>query len=215
MPPDPRDTPSASRYARAELASLRFERTHADEVATALSALDCLLLGRKGVYASSELTSGRRAQRLQRDHGLADAAALREKLGAGDYATMLWTPNVSAAMAFAADLGDRMGSAELVISPAPFAAPGWSQQAYLAFWESVIRTRVKAAYFNESWEYSNGCVHEFLVAIVAGLPTFDRDGQPVTHELGITRISRAVRDLDEDGIDTQFIRSSLESLTHP
>ena len=192
---------------------LRFERTYVDESSAALSALDCLLLGRKGVYASSELTSGRRAQALQRQYGLADASALRETLSPEQYDSLLWTPNVSAAVAFALDVRERLGDGEFVISPAPFTAPGWSQQAYLAFWETVIRTRANAAYFNEGWEYSNGCVYEFLVATVAGLPTFARDGQSVSAELGITRISRAVRDLDGEAMDTRFIRSSLDSLT--
>jgi len=130
-----------------KLDALRFERTQEQEVTAALSALDCVLLRGKGVYASSELTSGRRAQRLQRDHGVADSGTLRELLGSERYDALVWNPNVAAAIAFACELRDRMDGAELVISPAPFIAPGWPQSAYLAFWETVIRTRVKAVYF--------------------------------------------------------------------
>src|SRR2546425_803419 len=141
--PDTRNTPTR------ELAALRFERGYDEEVAIALSALDCVLLGRKGIYASSELTSGRRAQRLQREHNVPNVTALRDALGAEDYDALLWSPNVEAAVAFANRLRGELGDAELVISPAPFVAPDWPQEAYLKFWESVIRTRVKSVYFNE------------------------------------------------------------------
>src|SRR5690349_11114702 len=146
------------------LTELRFERSHSDEVDAALSAMDCVLLGDKGVYASSELSSGRRAQRLQREHGASDSATLRDRLGSERYNNLLWSPNVASALAFAHDLRKKLGTAHFIISPAPFTAPGWTQAAYLAFWEKVIRTRVKAVYFNEGWEYSNGCVYEFVVA---------------------------------------------------
>src|SRR5439155_9021215 len=166
----------------------------------------------KGVYASSELTSGRRAQRLQRDHGVADSGTLRELLGSERYDALVWNPNVAAAIAFACELRDRMDGAELVISPAPFIAPGWPQSAYLAFWETVLRTRVKAVYFNDGWEYSNGCVFEFSVAADAGLPTFDSAARPLSRDDAVQRITRAVRELDASSLDTRAIWSSLHRL---
>ena len=195
-----------------ELAALRFERRYEEEVAIALSALDCALLGRRGVYASSELTTGRRAQRLQREHNLPDPAALRDGLGAERYRTLLWSPNVGAAVAFADELRSLLGGAELVISPAPFDAPGWPQTAYLAFWDKVIRTRVTAVYLNDGWHFSNGCVHEFTVASEQHLPTFNRQAQPISVKDGIGLVSQAVGELESHGLHAGAIRVSLEQL---
>jgi hypothetical protein len=182
-------------------------------VALALSALDCVLLSRQGIYASSELTSGQRAQRLQREHDLSDSGALRDHLGPQRYHTLLWSPNVEAALAFAEKLRPLVGIAELVISPAPFVAPDWPQQAYLAFWEKVIRSRVKAVYFNEGWEYSNGCVFELSVAAVAGLPTFDSTTRRLSTHQAIDKITRALTELKAYGFATQSMESSLDRLT--
>jgi hypothetical protein len=212
MPITPRNAGQTPLESTAELEALRFERSYHEEVATALSALDCLLLGRKGVYASSELTSGRRAQRLQHDHGVADSRTLRDGLGPQRYNALLWAPNVDAAVAFADELRASLGGVELVISPAPFTAPAWSQQAYLAFWEKVIRTRVKCVYFNNDWEYSNGCVYEFAVATDAGLPTMNRDGQVLPVKVGVERIVRAIRELEAEGLETQAIGSTLDQI---
>ena len=164
------------------------------------------------MYASSELTSGRRAQRLQREHNLSDVAALRDGLGAERYHTLLWSPNVEAALAFAENLHGLLARTELVISPAPFSAPDWPQPAYLAFWEKVIRTRVKAFYLNDGWQFSKGCVHEFVVASEERLPTFNVKARPISVRRGIEMVSKAVRELESHGFDTQAIRSSLEPL---
>jgi hypothetical protein len=195
-----------------DLRELRFQRTLEEEVSGALSALDCILLGRKGVYASSELTSGRRAHRLQRDHGLPNLSTLRDHLGQERYETLLWNPNVAAAAAFADELRKRLGDVELLISPAPFTASGWTQAAYLAFWEKVIRTRVKAVYFNDDWEYSNGCVYEFAVANDAQLPTFDRKGVHLSLQQGIDRIAVAIRVMEGDGLNAEAINATLASM---
>ena len=47
-----------------DLAERTHTRTFAEEEAHAFSAMDCALNGEKGVYASSELTTGRRAYDL-------------------------------------------------------------------------------------------------------------------------------------------------------
>src|SRR5207244_3738338 len=122
-------------------------------------------------------------------------------------------PNVGAAVAFAHELRARLGGAEFVISPAAFAAPNWPQAAYLAFWEKVIRTRVKAVYFNDDWEYSNGCAYEFAVAHDAGLSTMDREGRALSGQEAVEKIGRAVRELEGQGLEANAIRSSLDLIT--
>lgn len=189
-----------------------YTRTHREEVDIILSAIECVLNGDKAVYASSDLTTGRRFYRLLREWGVRDSAGLRDKLGEAGYRAQLLEPNAAAANAFARDLRQRLGGDTLVITPAPLTAPGWSQQDYLAFFETLIRTRIKAAFFNDGWEYSNGCTFEFVVARHAGLPTFDANHRPLDRAGGLELIEQAAREVESDGIEPVGLRRHLALL---
>lgn len=196
----------------AELDDRVHPRRYAEEVEIALSALDSILNGEQAVYGSSELTSGRRLQALFRRHGVRDRAELRTTMGEADFLAQVWEPNVEEANAFARELHHRLGG-EIVITPAPFVSPGWTQLEYLAFWETVIRTRCKAVYFSDEWEYSSGCAFEFSVARDAGLPTFAADGAPLGLEDGIGRLSAAAAELESEGFDATPFLDALTRLS--
>lgn len=183
-----------------ELARRVHTRTYAQEVEIGLSALDSILNGEKAVYASSELTTGKRLNALFREHGVRERRELKTRLGEEAFRRQVWEPNVAEANALARDLHRRLGG-EIVITPAPFVSPGWTQPEYLAFWETVIRTRCKAVYFSEDWEYSSGCAFEFAVAHDYGLPTFHADGRELSLEDGIGRIAAACSELEAEGLD--------------
>jgi hypothetical protein len=187
-------------------------RTFAQELATGLSALDCVLNGEKALYASAELTTGRRLYQLLREMHLRTSAELKQALGEEEYRRRIWDPNFAEALAFARDLRSRHSGA-LVLSPAPYLIEGWSQPEYLSFWETVIRTRIQAVYLSADWEYSNGCVFEFSVACDAGLPTFDADGRPISLEEGKARIEAAARELERDGLDASGLQVALGRVT--
>ena len=184
-------------------------RTYAAELGIAFSALDCVLNGRKAVYASSPLTTGNRALALMRAHGVTDTSDLRAHLGEAEYRDLLWNPNVSEAVAFAERI--RVGSRhELVITPAPFMAPGWNQDEYLAFWERLIRTRVELVYFNDGWQYSSGCVFEFAVALDEGVPTLDSAGNSMAPDEGRRLAEVALKELEEEGLASDLMKKSVE-----
>jgi hypothetical protein len=172
-----------------------FTRRFTDEAALALSAIDSILNGETAVYASSELTSGRRLNTLLRETGTSRASELRERIGESEYQLRLWTPNVVAATTFARELHHRL-KGEVVITPAPYSAPGWTQQQYLSFWEVLLRSRITRVYFNDGWYYSHGCTFEFAVALDAGLPTYDVQGRPLSAAEGVALVEQAARECD-------------------
>jgi hypothetical protein len=196
---------------RGELEGRVHTRTYGEEVVIALSAFDSVLNGEKAVYASSELTTGKRLHALYREHGVHSRAGLREKLGEKDFRRLVWDPNVQEAVDLARDLHHGLGG-EIVITPAPFVSPGWGQPEYLAFWETVIRTRCKAVYFSPDWEYSSGCAFEFAVARDAGLPTFYAEGREMSFAEGRARIAAATGELEAESLDVAPLREVLARL---
>jgi hypothetical protein len=194
-----------------ELDGTSHPRTYGDEIASALSAFDCSLNGRKALYASSELTTGRRLFELMKEVGVLTPEELRTRIGDAEYRRRLWDPNLAEALDFARQVRDLTGR-DLVLTPGPFIAPGWNQEEYLALWETVIRTRIEALYFGPDWEYSNGCAFEFSVARDQGLPTFDATGAPMSREAGTARIAAAAADLASQGFEVPGLHLSLARL---
>ncbi len=190
----------------------RFTRHYREEVDMAFSAIDCVLNRERAVYASTELTSGSRLYNALRLAGVSSATDLRQKHGQEWYTANVWDRNVVAAIEFAERTRATIGDGTMVITPAPFSAPGWSQPEYLAFWETLVRTRIKSAWFNDDWQFSNGCTFEFAVAVDAGVPTCDKNGRPLTLDDGIELIRKAIHQLDHDGIDSGKLKENLERL---
>lgn len=194
-----------------ELDGRAFTRSYGEEVVIALSAFDSVLNGEKAVYCSSELTTGKRPNALFLQFGVRSTAELRQRIGEEAYRRLIWDPNVREAVHLARELHHRLGG-EIALTPAPFVSPGWGQPEYLAFWETVIRTRCKAVYFSPDWEYSSGCAFEFAVARDAGLPTFHADGREMSLADGRARIAAAAGEMAAQGLDAAPLREVLARL---
>jgi hypothetical protein len=195
-----------------KLSDSKFTRDQREEANMILSAMDCLLHREHVIYCSSELTSGFRLYEMLGERGLKTAAELKQKMGDEWFTANLWDPNVRVAVEFAESVRHRYSDRTIVITPAPFSAPGWSQPEYLAFWEELLRTRIKAVWFNRNWEYSNGCAFEFAVAQDAGLKTFDQYGAELSRSAGVELLRTAVEWLEARRLDGSKLREHLERL---
>jgi hypothetical protein len=147
-----------------------------------------------------------------RECGAKSAAELKQIKGKEWYTENIWNANVKSAQNFAARVrADQNGNA-LVITPAPFSAPGWTQPEYLAFWEQLLRTRISSSWFNLNWQYSNGCTFEFAVSIDTGVPAFDHQGNSLSVRQGAELIDAAINDLESSGFDVSKLRENLARL---
>jgi hypothetical protein len=189
----------------------QFNRHHLEEMELAFSAIDCVLNGQHAIYASTELTSGFRVFGAFRDAKVRTTDELKQKMGKDWYSRNIWDANVALAVAFAESVRER-ATGTPVITPAPFMAPGWSQFEYLAFWEKLLRTRIKSSWLNDNWEYSNGCTFEFAVAHDAGVPTCDRRGNSLSLDDGVRLIREAIRTVEAGGFDAAKLRENLDKL---
>jgi hypothetical protein len=194
------------------LSESKFTRHYHEEVDMVFSALDCALHDGHVIYASSELTSGFKLYEAMREHNVKTAADLKKKLGEEWHQRHILKPNIDSAKKFAEAVRATLHDNTIVITPAPFSAAGWSQSEYLAFWEQLLRTRVKSVRFNAHWQFSNGCTFEFAVAEDAGLPAFDHAGSVLPRKTGIQLIESAIRRLESQGFDASKLRENLERL---
>ena len=189
-----------------------FTRHHQEEIDMVFSGIDCVLNDERAIYCSCELTTGARLYAALREHKLKTAAELKEKLGKGWFGANIFDANVKMGKEFAQCVRNRLTDKTIVVTPGPFLAPTWSQPEYLFFWEMLLRTRTKAGCFNRNWQFSNGCTFEFAVALDAGLPTLDHNGEPLELDHGIQLIESAIHQLETDGFDTSALRENLKRL---
>ncbi|MGH9785122.1 MAG: hypothetical protein ACRD88_13155 [Terriglobia bacterium] len=186
-------------------------RTWREEADILLSMIDCLVLfDREAVYASSEFTTGKRFYELCRQYKVRTGEGLKKTLGKEYYAKLLG-PNKEEGVLFACKL--RESGHNVVLTPNPLSGPGWTQAEYLDFWEEVITKKCHATYFNQGWEFSNGCTREFLIAVKAGLPLFDHQGSPISVAEGKKLIRAAIESLETDGFDSQTLRQVWDELS--
>jgi hypothetical protein len=189
-----------------------FTRHHQEEIDMVFSGIDCVLNDERAIYCSCELTTGARLYAALRDNKVKTAAELKQKLGKEWFGANIFDANVKLGKEFAQCVRNRLTDKTIVITPGPFTAASWSQPEYLFFWETLLRTRIKAGCINRNWQFSNGCTFEFADALDAGLPTLDHDGESLDVESGIQLIESATRELESDGFDTSTLRQNLERL---
>jgi hypothetical protein len=194
------------------LVDTKLARPYQEEVEMVFTAIDCVLNGEKAVYCSSELTSGARLYEVLLEHGLKSAAELRQKLGDAWLQKNIFDINVRAATAFAEFVRGTFRDKTMIVAPAPFSAPGWSQPEYLSFWEILLQTRIKGVWFNRNWQFSNGCTFELAVAQECGLFTFDHEGDVLDRFGAMELIEKAIKRLAREGFDTEKLSKNLERL---
>jgi hypothetical protein len=191
-----------------DLTKLRFTAPY-------FSAIDCILnkdeYKNKAIYCSSELTSGFLLYSEMRRLQISDRSELKLKLGEDWFRKNIFEVNSRSANSFADSVRRRQTDGTLVITPAPLYVPEWGQPEYLAFWEEIVRTRVKAVWFNNNWEYSDGCTLEFVIATQNNLPRFDAEGKQISASAAVIAIEKAIAEFDEE-FDTTKLHQNLEHL---
>jgi hypothetical protein len=187
------------------------ERRVMDEIEMALSAFDCMLPDDGGVYCSSDVTTGRKLYfEIYQAHGVRSDAELKDKLGAEgrrEVMRKLVADNIARGVEFTDSLR-RRGLSNLV-NPGPFYARGFEQEHYHYFWERVIVKKIREAYFNEGWEYSNGCTLEYAISYRKDIPALDHRGRRLSLEDANALVHRAVSELKARGIEAPMLVRNL------
>lgn len=186
-----------------------------DEIEMLLTAFDCVLPDDSGVYCSSDVTTGRRLYfEVYAGHGVRSSEELKDRLGPEAYAEVkgrLIRDNIARGVEFTEGLRAR-GLTNLV-NPGPLTAPGFTQQHYHYLWECVIIKKIHTVYFNDGWEYSNGCTLEYAVGRRKGAPVHDHLGNDIPPAAAAEMVRRALADLGSRGIAAPMLERHLQLIT--
>jgi hypothetical protein len=178
------------------------------------SAIDCILNGdnKCAIYCSTEVSSGSRLYEAMQKYEVTSTEEL-DKLDKNIYEHVKKT-NKQEAKSFAASVRATQTDGTMVINPAPLLISHWDQPEYLAFWDELIRTRVKEVRFNKNWQFSNGCTYELAVALDECIATIDSDGNDLAADKAIADVEAAVRWLEDQGFSKAYksLRKNLERL---
>lgn len=179
-----------------------------DEIKMVMSAFDCVLPDDAGIYCSSDITTGKRFYfDFLLARGVISEEDLKRQVGEGEFKELkneLIQTNVARGLEFTEKLRER-GLTNLV-TPGPFFARGFDQKHYLYLWEWLIIRKIYQVYFNDGWQYSNGCTLEYAIATKKGVPRLDHLGNDLGLKQAMRMVEAAVADLGNRG----FIVSTLE-----
>ncbi len=100
-------------------------------------------------------------------------------------------------------LGEELSQAGFahVIVPGKFFAEGWTQEHYMSLWEQVINRFATIICFNDGWQYSTGCVEEFLIGLQKEKDMTDRTLSALDPRLELQKIGQAIEHIDEMGLE--------------
>jgi len=167
------------------------------------------VLDKEAVYASSEFTTGKLVYDLCVEFKVVTREKLKEAIGS-EYQTRLLNPNKEKGIRFARKLRE-LGHM-IVLTPNPLVVPGWGQPEYLQYWREIIQKKCHSVYFNEGWEFSNGCTYEYSVALDAELGRFDHNGKQLTPSTAKALIGAAIENLQSKGFEVPDLRKVYERL---
>lgn len=171
----------------------------------------CVTEPGEAVYVSAPITTGHRFVEWRRGAG-ADLVKGTERYRE-EHRRHVVAANLAAARPVvhrARSLLDRV-----VIDPTALEdVPGWEQHDYHAMWAAVVEQYAGTVVFVDGWEYSTGCVIEFLTAHEKSAVLLDESLTELSPQEGLRRVTAAIADLSDGVLPTDGLeqaRSRLES----
>lgn len=169
-----------------------------------LTVFRSIVPDRCAVYVAAPITTGREFYNRKREFGKA----------LHNYEALLTQhvvePNRNRVRPLIAHLREKINKP--LIDPTLLELHGWKQADYRQLWRRVIEMFVEEIVFLNGWEYSTGCVHEFLVACGQQLKMFTQDLTPMTVTEGRRLVELASGDLRRSGHDCSAHTYALDQL---
>ncbi|WP_133067018.1 hypothetical protein [Mycolicibacterium sphagni] len=167
----------------------------------------CFGLERSSVaYVSTPITTGRRyydwlsASKLSTDNPRFATEHAREVIAANQ------------ASAHTLVLRARRLLGKIVVDPTGLHAPEWSQSDFHAFWTRLIADYVGTVVFNDGWEFSTGCTHEYAAALRVGATVLDAHLSVMPPIVAVTKTNDAIAQLRGQGHGVQSLSMAQQQI---
>lgn len=182
-----------------------------DQVIAMLGILRSVIEGNNNsVYVSIPLTSGKRFLDYYSSNYLEKSKNCNNQ--DKNFITTLIDSNKNSAKEIVKQLRSRFS--ETLINP--LALPdieGWEQDDYRDFWGRVVERYAKTVICTKDWNYSSGCIYEFLIAKQNNIQTTDENSAFISIQEGINLIKKAVGEMKNSKMPSHFLENVINSLT--
>ena len=145
-------------------------------------------------YVSSPISEGKLLYQYLQEKGLRFDEELKKE---PDFVERVIKPNKQLAKMIGKQ---RKAQGKTVIVPAIFYRSGWSERDYLDLEIPLIENKINRILFVDGWEYSGGCIEEYLVAQQKGIPCFEQQGNILSTTKAKELVQQAMDDLTARGI---------------
>ncbi len=152
------------------------------------------IMAPKVSYVSSPISEGKLMYAYLREKNLPFDESLKHH---SEFLERVIKPNKRAAEELGEEITSKGGT---IIVPAIFYRPGWSERDYLDLWIPLIDAKINEVSFVQGWEYSGGCVEEYLFAQQRGIPCFDARGEMLPISKARELLNYAMADLSAQDI---------------
>lgn len=186
---------------------------------TCRAMLSCLrsvgALPHHEIYFSTPITTGETFVRWRRGNGMDDEHPEYRAL----HHEHVVTRNRERVQPIVAALRKRFTD-RLVIDPTGLDdIDDWTQFDYHRFWSLVVQQFAARIVFSNGWQYSTGCVVEFVTALRHDIPMFDEELAELTPARGVQLLTSAIDEYVEIGEDPvslrEYLGEALEALRGP
>jgi hypothetical protein len=101
----------------------------------------------------------------------------------------------------------------LVIDPTDLSPINeWKQDDWRSFWGQVVERYVTTAIFVNDWQYSKGCIYEFLISHRKGIYTLDENLNIIDLATGIKLITEAKILIENMKMEGKFFEQIVQDM---
>jgi len=165
-----------------------------DLVNNYINALDCIYFNTLNIYLTTPITTGKRYinwHTTQSKNFIKNSKEWQDS-----FSKDVLLPNKNSAFKARANIiKNKTLKSKLkyfnVINPARISNVNFTQNDYLYLCNNLLIEKTHYVILNKGWEFSGGCIYEFMISQIENIKCFDLKINPMDIDLGVSMIEKA------------------------
>jgi hypothetical protein len=184
--------------------------THNSQIEVLLTFLQSFIPDRNAVYVSSPITSGRRYIEWVKKHpGNRSFSGDNQN---PEFITSVIGKNREHSKSVIQKMRALFSDKVLIDPTAVPDISGWNQDDYRYAWGRVIEEYTKVLVLSNDWQFSCGCIYEYLIGKRIGIKIIDEEQQEITLERGLRLMKEAINLMQSHDLSVTFHESICSEL---